>query len=80
MAQERRTATGMRERAPGVWELIVEAGRDPVTGRRRQVSRIFHGSLRDAKLPRAQLLVEVGRGRRTGAKVTLDHLQEEWIP
>lgn len=69
----------MRERAPGVWELIVEAGRDPVTGRRRQVSRIFHGSLRDAKLARAQLLVEVGRGRHTGAKVTLDHLHEEWI-
>ncbi len=43
MAQQLRTAPGMRERAPGVWELIVEAGRDPVTGRRRQVSRIFHG-------------------------------------
>ena len=79
MAQQLRTAPGMRERAPGVWELIVEAGRDPVTGRRRQVSRIFHGSLRDAKLARAQLLVEVGRGRHTGAKVTLDHLHEEWI-
>ena len=23
----------MRERAPGVWEVIVEAGRDPVTGK-----------------------------------------------
>ena len=25
---ELRTAPGMRERSPGVWELIVEAGRD----------------------------------------------------
>ena len=63
----------------GVWELIVEAGRDPVTGRRRQVSRVVHGSLREAKLARAQLLVEVGRGRHTGARVTLDHLHAEWI-
>ena len=32
--------------------LIVEAGRDPLTGRRRQVSRLFHGNLRDAKKER----------------------------
>ncbi|CAN5856789.1 hypothetical protein BH18ACT2_BH18ACT2_21870 [soil metagenome] len=44
-----RKAPGMRERSPGTWELIVEAGRDPVTGRMRQVSRTFHGTLRDAK-------------------------------
>jgi hypothetical protein len=31
-----------------VWELIAEAGRDPVTGKRRQVSRVFRGNLRDA--------------------------------
>ena len=44
-----RKSSGMRERSPGVWELIVEAGRDPVSGRRRQVSRVFHGNLREAK-------------------------------
>lgn len=31
-----RSALGMRERAPDVWELVVQAGRDPVTGRHRQ--------------------------------------------
>ena len=36
----------MRERAPGSWELIVEAGVDPVSGRRRQTA----GSLRQAGL------------------------------
>jgi len=54
----------MRERSPGTWELIVAAGRDPVTGRARQVSRTFHGTLRDATKARAKLLVEVGSGRR----------------
>jgi integrase len=69
----------MRERAPSVWELIVEAGRDPVTGRSRQVSRTFHGTLREAKKARAELLVEVGKGRHTGAAATVDQLYAEWI-
>ncbi len=76
---ELRTAPGMRERSPGVWELIVEAGRDPLTGKRRQVSRIFRGNLRDAKKARAALLVDVGKGRHTGARATLDDLFAEWI-
>ena len=69
----------MREREPNVWELIVEAGRDPVTGRRRQVSKTFHGNLREAKKARAALLVDVGKGRHTGTKATLDDLFGEWI-
>ena len=35
-------------------ELVVQAGRDPVTGKRRQVSRVFRGNLRDAKKARAE--------------------------
>jgi integrase len=69
----------MRERSPGVWELIVENGRDPVTGKRRQVSRIFRGNLRDAKKARAALLVEAGRGRHSGTRATVDDLFAEWI-
>ena len=69
----------MRERAPGTWELIVEAGRDPVTGRSRQVSRTFHGTLREAKKARAELLVEVGKGRHTGTAATVDQLYADWV-
>lgn len=68
MGRELRTAPGMRERAPGVWELIVEADRDPVTGKRRQVSRTFGGGLRDAKNARPALLAEVGKGRQPGPR------------
>ena len=74
-----RTAPGMRERSPGVWELVVQAGRDPVTGKRRQASRMFRGNLRDAKKARAALLVEVSKGRHTGSRATLDDLFAEWI-
>lgn len=69
----------MRERSPDVWELIVEAGRDPVTGRRRQVSRTFRGSMRDAKKARAELLVEATKGRHSGSKAKLDDLYADWI-
>ena len=69
----------MRERAPDVWELVVQAGRDPVTGKLRQVSRTFRGNLRDAKTARAGLIVEVSRGRHTGSRATIDDLFADWI-
>lgn len=79
MAKPLRTAPGMRERSPGVWELIVEAGHDPVTGKRRQASRIFRGTLPEAKKARAALLVEASKGRHTGTGATVEHLFHEWI-
>lgn len=79
MAEELRKAPGMRERSPGVWELIVEGGRDPVSGRRRQVSRVFRGNQREAKKARAELLAEVSRGKHTGTRTTVDELFHEWI-
>ena len=79
VAGELRKAAGMRERSPGVWQLILEAGGDPVTGKRRQISRTFHGNLRDAKKARAELLTEVGRGRHAGTRTTVDDLFHEWI-
>ena len=38
----------MRERRPGVWEIRVAAGTDPVTGRTLQRSVTFYGSAVDA--------------------------------
>jgi site-specific recombinase XerD len=69
----------MRERSAGVWELIVESGRDPVTGKRRQTSRTFRGNLRDAKKARAALLAEVGKGRHDGTNASVDDLFADWI-
>ncbi len=79
MAKELRKAPGMRERRPGVWELVVEAGRDPVTGKQRQVSRTFRGNLRDAKKARAELLAEVNSGRHDGTAATIDDLCDAWL-
>ena len=74
-----RSVPGMRERAPSVWELVVQAGCDPVTGKPRQVSRTFRGNLRDAKKARAELIVEVTKGRHTGSRATVEDLFADWI-
>ncbi|MCP4966033.1 MAG: hypothetical protein GY926_12460 [bacterium] len=79
MATQRRKTPGMRERSPGVWELIVEVGRDPLTGKRRQASRLFHGNLRDAKKERIRLLGDVDQGTHDGTNARLDELFGEWI-
>ena len=39
----------MRERRPGVWELIVQLPRDPTSARARQLSRTVHGTKREAQ-------------------------------
>src|SRR5215207_9201255 len=71
-----RDGCGARQR---VWELVVQGGVDPVSGRRREVSRVFRGNLRDAKKARAELLAEVGKGRHTGSSFSVDELFAEWI-
>jgi integrase len=77
--RELRTAPGMRERSPGKWELVVQAGRDPLTGKYRQVSRTFQGTLREAQKARAALVTEVSKGRHSGTGALLDDLFEAWI-
>ena len=74
-----RSGQGMRERSPDVWELIVENGVDPVTGRHRQVSQTFRGTLREARKARAALIVEVTKGRHAGTRATMDELFDAWV-
>jgi hypothetical protein len=45
-----------RERRPGVWEVRVPTGPDPVTGHSRHVSVTVHGSREDAAAERVRLL------------------------
>ena len=40
---------------------------------------MFAGTLREAKTARAELIVEVGKGRHTGTSASVDHLYAEWV-
>ncbi len=76
---KRRKPVGIRELSTGRWEVYVSAGRDPVTGRYRQVSRTIRGTVSDAKKARAELLTEVERGRHRGTAATVDELFVQWL-
>ena len=77
--KKRHRATGVRELSPGVFELRASAGRDPLTGKYREEFRYFTGTFRDAKVARAQLVVELKKGRNVGTNVTVDELVPEWL-
>jgi integrase len=71
---------GIRQMGPGVWEVRIDAGRDPVTGRRRQKAKWVHGSKRDAQRVLNSLASEVDSGRFVGTSaVTFDQLATRWL-
>ncbi len=52
----------IRQRRPGVWEVRVYLGRDPITGKKRQRSQIVHGGKRDANAAARTLEADARRG------------------
>lgn len=69
----------IRKRSEGVYEVIVPLPPDPVTGRRRQMSRTVRGRLKDAQAVRATLLVELDAGLHGTADRTVGVLLDEWL-
>jgi pantothenate kinase len=69
----------MRERRPGVWELVVQLPRDATTARARQLSRTVHGTKREAQRALAALVTEVSAGKITSSTTTLRELLARWL-
>jgi integrase len=69
----------IRKRRDG-WQVIVYAGRDPLTGRQRQLTRQVNGSYRQAEKLQARLRTEVADGQHAGTRLkTLGELVDLWI-
>ena len=68
----------MRQRGPS-WQLIVHAGRDPVTGKKRYVSRTVKGSKREAERSLAAFVTEVGHGVPADTVTTVGELLDAWF-
>ncbi len=60
------------------WRVIVYAGRDPVSGRKRQVTRTVKGTRKEAERLRNEMLVAVQHGRETGSSATFGDLLDAW--
>ena len=69
----------IRERQPGAWELIVQLPRDPVTGRAKQLSRMVHGTKREAQRALAELVTKVSAGKISSSATTLSQLLVQWL-
>ena len=69
----------IRQLNNGHWLVRVEAGRDPVTGRRIQKSKSVFGSKRDAKKCLQDLQAEVARTPIPSSTMSLNELCEKWI-
>ncbi len=60
------------------WRVIVNAGIDPVTGRRRQLTKTVRGTKREAEATRASMLTQVAEGRAVRTGATLADLLDAW--
>ena len=69
----------MRQRRPGVWEVRVFLGRDPVTRKKRQVSRTVKGTKREAEKVMTGISYEVDRGKFRGTGASFAELCEGWL-
>ena len=80
MAFERvQVEKGIRQVGPDRWEVQVHVGRDPLTGKLRQVSRTTRKGIADARKLRAKLVTEVAQGKHGGTVATLGSLLDEWL-
>jgi len=61
------------------WELVAYAGRDPLTGKRKYVSRTFKGLKREAQAALDRLVVEVEDGHEGGSGSTVGELLDSWV-
>ncbi len=68
----------MRQRGD-VWELRVYVGRDPVTGRKKTVTRSFHGGKREAEEALSRLVTETAGGGHAAQDATVGDLIDQWF-
>jgi len=68
-----------RKLRTGVWELRVSLGKDPATGRYRQLSRTFHGPARAADDALRNLVDKHGDGSEDGIGATFGQLLDKWL-
>ena len=63
----------------GCYRVRISAGYDPVTGKRRQPSKVVHGTRQDAERARAELLLGSGRNRNPEPEINLQDLVSQHL-
>jgi len=79
MARTQRVTGTVRPHRQGEWLVRLSAGRDPITGRRRQPSKVVVGSRDDARRVLAHMQHELLEGQFNAATLTVSELFSLWI-
>jgi integrase len=70
----------IKQRSPGSFSIIIDLGKDPATGKRRQKWHTFRGTKRAAQIECARLVTEMGKGEYVEtSRLTLGQWIDQWI-
>lgn len=70
----------IRQRSKGSWEITIDAGKDPATGRRLRHFETTRGTKKDAQRRLAELLVSIEKGSYVRPKrLTVGQYLEQWL-
>lgn len=70
----------LEKRHESSWTIVIEAGRDPATGKRRRIVRGFKGNKRDAEKEMIRLINELETGTYVEpSKLTLGAWLKQWL-
>ncbi len=70
----------IRQRAKGSWTIVIDAGKDPYTGKRRQHWHAIRGTKRDAQRELHEMLVAIEKGTYVKpSKLTLGEWLNQWL-
>ena len=64
----------------GIWRIVVEAGRDPATGKRKRIVRRYRGRKAEAEEILTQLLAELRQGSYIEpSRLTVAEWLDTWL-
>lgn len=70
----------IRQRTKGSWTIVIDVGRDPTTGKRRQHWHTVKGTKRDAEKRLTELLHSLNRGSYVKpTRLTVAEYLEQWL-
>ena len=69
----------VKEVRPGVWRVRIDAGVDPLTGKRIQVSKVVHGGIRAAEHELKKLSGSALEGKARRSSASFETYLRQWI-
>ena len=69
----------IKEVRPGVWRVRADAGVDPLTGKRIQISKVVHGGIRAAQSEKRKLAAASMEGKARRSSASVETFLRQWI-